>query len=81
MKLFLVLLAGFLTGASAEEDQGYGDESAVDDGGDIGYDDTAEDYDDVYDTDYYDDEYESGTPKVGTGALVVAATLATVLMF
>ena len=77
MKLFLVLLAGFLTGASAEEDQGYGDESAVDDG----YDDAAGDYDDVYDTDYYDDEYESGTPKVGTGALVVAATLATVLMF
>ena len=73
MKLFLVLLAGFLTGASAEEDQGYGDEGAVDD--------AAGDYDDVYDTDYYDDEYESGTPKVGTGALVVAATLATVLMF
>ena len=73
MKLFVVLLAAFLTLALAQ-DYEMGD--YVDYVDDAAADDAEADYD--YD---YDESYAADATKVGTGALVLAATLATVMMF
>ena len=73
MKLFVVLLAAFLTLAlaqdSAQDYADYADDVAVPDDAEADY-----DYD-------YEESYASDATKVGTGALVLAATLATVMMF
>ena len=72
MKLFVVLLAAFLTLALAQDyDMGdyvdYVDDVAAPDDADYDYD--------------YEESYASDATKVGTVALVLAATLATVMMF
>ena len=71
MKLFVVLLAAFLTLALAQDSADYAD-----------YADYADDVAAPDDYDYdYEESYASDATKVGTGALVLAATLATVMMF
>ena len=71
MKLFVVLLAAFLTLALAQ-DYEMGD--YVDYVDDVAADEADYDYD-------YEEAYAADATKVGTGALVLAATLATVMMF